>query len=247
MGARPIQALSRLSLPSMPPWEVLRRRLIVALIVVVALAVAYVFWFRDSSFVQVREVTIRGAESDASVASALTSAGQGMSTLHLDEDGLRAAVADDPNVASLTAEPDFPHALTIDVVVRQPAGYLADGGGAILAADGTVLSNGGDHPEGLPRIDAEATALGDRAEGPALTVARVLGAAPTEFAGQIESGMVDSEHGPTVTLTGGLELRFGDPGQADRKWQAAAAVLASPDFTSARYIDLSVPSRPVAG
>jgi cell division protein FtsQ len=247
MGARPIQALSRLSLPTLPPSQVLRRRLIFGLIAIVAIATAYLFWFRDSSFVQVRDVTVEGADSDASVASALTSAAQGMSTLHLDQDALRAVVADDPNVASLTAQPDFPHGLTIDVVVRRPAGYVADGAGAVLAADGTVLSTGGDRPDGLPEINAEATSLGARAEGPALVVARVLGAAPTELAPQIESGAVDDEHGPTVTLIGGLELRFGDPGQAERKWEAAAAVLASPDFTSARYLDLSVPSRPVAG
>lgn len=247
VGARPVPVLSRLSLPAVPPWRVIRRRLIVGLVVVVALAAAYMLWFRDSSFVEVRDVTVTGADSDAAAASALTSAAQGLSTLNLDEDALRAAVADDPDVASLTAEPDFPHDLTIDVVVRRPAGYVADGNGAVLAADGTVLSTGGDRPGGLPEIDAEATSLGGRAEGPALTVARVLGAAPPELAAQIESGRVDSDYGPTATLAGGLELRFGDPAQAERKWQAAAAVLASPDFTSARYLDLSVPSRPVAG
>ena len=58
---------------------------------------------------------------------------------------------------------------------------------------------------------------------------------------------MDDDAGPVVQLTGGLELRFGDPSRAQQKWQAATAVLASPDFEGAEYLDLSVPGRPVAG
>lgn len=247
MGARPIQLLTRLSVPSLPAWPVVRRRLVVAAALAAALAAAYLLWFRDSSLVEVRDVTVEGAETDASAASELTSAAQGLSSLHLDEGALRAAVADDPAVASVSAEPDFPHGLTIEVAVRRPAGYVEAGSGALLAGDGTVLSTGLDRPDGMPVIDVEPASLGARASGPALAVAQVLGAAPRELVAQTQSGRFDSEHGPTVLLEGGLELRFGDPAQAARKWQAAAAVLASPDFTGAQYLDLSVPARPVAG
>ena len=58
---------------------------------------------------------------------------------------------------------------------------------------------------------------------------------------------VDDRHGVVAELNGGIELRFGAPGSADQKWQAAATVLADPKLTSATYIDLSVPSRPVVG
>jgi cell division protein FtsQ len=247
MSARPISALSRLRMPALPSRRVLVRRLLLLALLVAALVAGYMFWFRDSSFVEVRDVTVNGAESDASAASALTSAAQGMSTLDVDVDALRAAVADDPNVASLTATADFPHGLTIDVVAREPAGWLADGKGAVIAADGTVLSEGGDRPDGLPQIDAEATSLSAKAEGPALNAARVLGAAPKELVPQIDAAKVDDEAGPVVMLSNGTELRFGDPGGAEQKWQAAVAVLASPDFTGASYIDLSVPGRPVMG
>lgn len=247
MSARPISALSRLRMPSLPSRRVLLRRLILLGVLVAALAAAYLFWFRDSSFVRVDEVTIKGAESDAAAASALTSAAEGQSTLDFDVEALRAAVAGDPNVASVSATADFPHGVTIEVVAREPAGWLADGKGAVLASDGTVLSSGGDRPEGLPEIDAEATALGARAEGPALNVARVLGAAPPELLAHVERATADEDAGPVAELTGGLELRFGDPSRAAQKWQAAASVLASPDFEGAEYLDLSVPGRPVAG
>ncbi len=45
----------------------------------------------------------------------------------------------------------------------------------------------------------------------------------------------------------GIELRFGDPAQAERKWAAAAAVISDPGLRSAVYIDVSVPTRPVVG
>jgi cell division protein FtsQ len=214
---------------------------------VVAVAAAYVLWFRDSSFVQVESVTVNGAEDDAAAASAITSAAEGQSTLDFDVEALRAAVADDPNVASLTAATDFPHGVTVEVVAREPAGYVADGKGAVIAGDGTVLSTGGDKPDGIPEIDAEVSSMGTRAEGPALNVAKVLGAAPPELLPHVESARADDEAGPVAVLTGGLELRFGDPSRAAQKWKAAAAVLASPDFEGAEYLDLSVPGRPVAG
>jgi cell division septal protein FtsQ len=247
MSARPISLLSRLRAPSLPSRPVLVRRLLLLTIVAAALAVLYLLWFRDSSFVRVSDVTVRGADTDAAAASALTDAAQGQSTLDFDPDVLRAAVADDPQIASLSARTDFPPGVTIDVVARTPAGYINDGDGAVVAGDGTVLSTGGNPPDGIPTIDAEATSLGARAEGPALNVAKVLGAAPAELLPEVESSTVDKDAGPVVVLTGGLELRFGDPSRAAQKWKAATAVLASPDFEGAEYLDLSVPGRPVAG
>jgi cell division protein FtsQ len=239
--------LSRLRAPSLPSRRALVRRLLLLAVLTAVLAAAYFLWFRDSSFVRVNDVTVEGADTDAAAASALTDAAEGQSTLNFDADALRAAVADDPNVASLTAQPDFPHGVTIDVVVRTPAGYISDGKGAVVAGDGTILSTGVSQPDGIPAIDAEATSIGTRAEGPALNVAKVLGAAPPELLPQVESATVDADAGPVVVLTGGLELRFGDPSRAGQKWKAATAVLAAPDFKGAAYLDLSVPGRPVAG
>jgi cell division septal protein FtsQ len=244
MGARP---LSGFSLPEMPSWPVFRRRLLMALAVVVVLGAAYVFWFRNSSFVQVERVEVVGAEESPQVSAALTAEAGSMTTLHVDDDALRAAVADDPAVLSISTDADFPHGLTITVDLRRPAGYLDADGGTVVAGDGVILGSGVDPPDGLPTIDAEPTSTGAKVEGPALVAARILGAAPAALLAETESSNVDPENGPVVTLTGGLELRFGDPSKADQKWRAAAAVLANPTFHGAAYIDLSVPSRPVSG
>ncbi len=234
-------------MPSAPRWHVVRRRLIFAAILLALLVAFYMFWFRDSSLVGVSDVEVVGAENDAAVAAALQAAGEEQSTLNLDVDALRAAVADEPSVAGLTAQADFPHGLTIEVDLRAPAGYLDGDGGSIVAGDGTVLQSGVDAPEGLPVIDAEAGGIGDRVEGDALAGAQVLAGLPPVLAPQVESVAIDKELGPIVTLNGGVEIRFGDATRSETKWMAVAAVLAESSFTSANYLDVSVPSRPVAG
>ena len=162
-------------------------------------------------------------------------------------DALRAAVVGEPSVAGLSADADFPHGLTVTVDLRPPAGFLDGDGGALIAADGTVLATGIDRPGGLPLIAADPEVLGARASGDALAGAQVLGGLPRVLAPQVEQVAIDQDHGPVATLDGGIEVRFGDASRAETKWRAVAAVIANPDFTSANYLDVSVPSRPVAG
>ncbi len=247
MSARAGRVTSRRPAISMPSWPRLRNRLIVALIVLAALAAAYVFWFRDSSFVQIETVNVTGANVAPGVEEELSSAATGLSTLHLDRGAIEAAVADNPAVVALKIQTDFPHAVTIDVESRTPAGWLDVDGGTLISADGTVLGTGVDRPDGVPEIAGSGDAIAERATGAELASARVLGAVPAPLQEQVVKATVDDQHGVVVALNGGIELRFGSPGAADQKWRAAAAVLADPKLTSAVYIDLSVPSRPVVG
>lgn len=245
MGAR---AVGRLGAVRLPSWPIMRRRLLALAVLFVALMAAYLLWFRDSSFVRVTNVEVSGAAADPGVESALRAAGIGLSTLDLDRDALQAAVADDPGVAALGVETDLPHGLRIAVELRRPVAYVAADGGTVIAADGVVLGTGVDRPKELPLIDVDgASVAGERAEGPALALARILGAAPGKLAAAASGATIDAEGSPTVTVEGGMELRFGDPSGAPAKWRAAAAVIADPRFGGADYIDLAVPSRPVAG
>lgn len=259
MGARSLGArrsrrtrmfgLPRPRMPRMPNWRVLRRRLLAVAVLAVAIGCGYMLWLRDSSLVAVERVTVTGAEGEPAIEAALTEAADGMTTLHLDRGALEAAVADDPAVLSITTTTDFPHGLTIAVDSRQPVAYVPEGG-AIVAADGVVLDVGAEQPDGLPLIDAGdvgGAEPGSRLEGEALALTRILGPAPEPLLPYIGTAGVDSEHGPVVEIGEGIELRFGDPSQAELKWSAAATVLADPDLDSAVYIDLSVPSRPVIG
>jgi hypothetical protein len=84
---------------------------------------------------------------------------------------------------------------------------------------------------------------GGELKGPALEEARVLGAAPKELRPYLERSHYDNL-GVDIVLTPGIELRFGDASLAERKWAAAAAVLADPSISALTYINLYVPSRP---
>ena len=189
-----------------------------------------------------------GAEGEPGVEAALVAAAEEMTTLHVDQTALDAAVADDPSVLSVSATTDFPHGLTIAVDSRRPAGFVP-GDDAIVAADGVVLELGAEQPDELPVLDAEGgvPAAGERLDGGDLVLARVLGAVPEPLQEQTTGAHMDDEHGPVVEVGDGIELRFGDPAQAERKWAAAAAVLADPGLHSAVYIDVAVPTRPVVG
>ena len=246
MAGRVVSRLPSISLPRSPRWQIVRRRLLLGLIAVALLVAFYMLWLRDSSLVRVNDVKVVGAENDAAVAAALESAGREQTTLNVDLDALRAAVADEPSVAGLTADADFPHGLTIDVQLREPVGFVGDGGGTLLAGDGTVLRTGVDPPDGIPAIEGE-VGSGAVAEGDALTGALVLAGLPPVLAPQVDSVAIDPELGPVVTLNGGVEVRFGDATRSETKWKAVAAVIADPSFDSANYIDVSVPGRPVSG
>jgi hypothetical protein len=50
-----------------------------------------------------------------------------------------------------------------------------------------------------------------------------------------------------VDLDDAPELRFGAGEQASDKWQAVVTVLVDPELGSPGYVDVSVPTRPVAG
>ena len=231
----------------LPSWRPTRRFAIVAAIVLAALAAGYMLWFRDSSLVAIERAEITGANLSPEVEADLSNAARGLSTLHLDRGALEAAVADDPTVIGLKIDTDFPSAVTIDVQSRTPAGWVDADGGALVSADGTVLESGVERPEGIPQIESDGEGLGGRAAGAALASARVLGAVPGPLQSAVESARMDEEYGVVVEVTGGIDLRFGDPANADQKWRAASAVLADPSLTSATYIDLSVASRPVVG
>ncbi len=235
---------SRLELAS---W---RTRLILVAIVAGALAITYFAWFRHSSFVAVEHVKVEGvsAADRERVTAALTGAAKGMSTLDLDTGKLASAVSGFPTVASVTANPSFPHGLTVHVVERTPVLVASDGHRRVpVAADGSLLPGVDVGSSNLPVLKIDQLPGGGRLGGEALDETHVIAAAPAPLASLIEG--IESTHGygTVVTLHPGIDLRFGSPSKATQKWAAAAAVLADPAVTSVGYVDVRVPSRPAIG
>lgn len=98
----------------------------------------------------------------------------------------------------------------------------------------------------LPRLPLDEVPKGGKVRGTALEQVRVLAAVPGALRPYVANSFF-GESGVDVTLTTGIELRFGDASQARRKWKAAAAVLADPSVTALDYVDLHAPSRPAYG
>jgi cell division protein FtsQ len=213
------------------------------------LAVAYFAWFRDSSLVAVERVKVKGVESTdrAQIVAALTREARGMTTLHVDTDRLRSAVSDLPTVATVSADPSFPHALTIQVTERRPVLVAIDGDRKVpVATDGSLLS--GAKPDGpLPELPVDSLPEAGRLSGEALAEALTIGAAPAPLRPLIDGVVTTSQYGVTVTMQGGIQLRFGGGGNREAKWGAAAAVLADSGLTTLTYVDLRVPERPAVG
>jgi len=226
--------------------QVLRRRVLAIAALAAVLVAGYMFWLRDSSLFTVEEVEVRGVTANkAEVTAALEEAAEGMTTLHVRDDELAEAVGRFPTVASISAGTSLPHRLEVTVTERLPVAEARLGGQHLpVSADGFVLV-GLEVDEPLPRIEARAKGALLDDEGAAQ--AAILGAAPRDLGERAKAASWDSSRGGVVVdLAGAPELRFGDGGQAEEKWEALAAVLAegAPD---ASYIDVSVPERPVAG
>jgi cell division septal protein FtsQ len=139
---------------------------------------------------------------------------------------------------------------TVAATVEVPrlAARIGAGEGAVLvASDGEVIrwSYRPQHLH-LPALPLSEPPKGGRLKGPAREQAEVLGAVPPALRRFLASSRY-GESGVDVELTSGIELRFGDSSQAERKWKAAAAVLADRSVTTLSYVDLHAPSHPSYG
>lgn len=228
----------------------MRRRLVVAALVALALTGLYHFWFRDSALVAVNDVQITGltTKDGPRIQAMLESVAEDMTTLHVQTDELEEAVSTFPVVGSIHVEPDFPHGLRIAVTERPAAALVeVDGVPVPVAADGTIL-RGLRPEESLPVVRMEKPATESHVTDPAaLRALLVAGAAPEGFPQRIERVSEDAERGIVLALEDGPDLYFGDADLVDEKWTAAVRVLADADAAGASYIDVRLPERPVAG
>jgi cell division protein FtsQ len=246
-AALALRSVPRAALSIPPAW---RRRLLVAVLAAFVLASAYWLWFRDSSFARVHDVYVTGVDGPQAraIRSALEEAGLGMTTLHVRDADLRAAVSTYPVVRSVTAQGDFPHKLTIDVTLNLPVAILqTPSGRKPVAADGLLLT---DVPMtgGLPVLTTKATLPPERVTaGQAFDLVRVAGLAPKPLQARLKSVAVRPGVGIVAQLRKGPELRFGNASRLPAKWSAAARVLAAAGARGATYIDVRLPERPAAG
>ena len=228
---------------------VLRRRLLAAAIVIVALYGGYMLWFRNLSWFAIHDVNIDGATtSQAEIKAAVERVAADMTTLHIEDDELRKAVSRFPTVASVRATTSFPHGLTVTIRQRLPVAFTRiRGQDTAVSADGYLLAGTSFDRKALPRIEG-AAAHGARLEGDAAAQAAILGATPAPLRDKVVSSTWDDQSGGVViALKNGPDVIFGDGSRAADKWAAAVAVLSSPEHGSPGYVNVVVPDKPVSG
>jgi hypothetical protein len=254
-AALTLRAVPRLAL-ALP--RRLRRFLLIALVLAAALAGAYYGWFRDSSLVEVSDVTVTGLTGpDADrLRERLTEAGLQMTTLHLSEDDLRRAVESEPSIHSISAKPDFPHGLRIDVTENRPVAAVdVPGSGRVpIAGNGTLmpgLESKAPVPElrpgGAVRPARNGTAAARLTDERVAPLIRLAATAPPALLHRTEGIERRRGEGLVVVLREGPRIIFGDDSRVAEKWRGAAGVLASSNSQGAAYVDVRLPDRPVAG
>jgi cell division protein FtsQ len=240
--------------PLAPAGALLRRARprprVAAIIVAALLAVGGLYlWLRESPLVSVERVTVTGVSGPdaAAIRSALVTAARGMTTLHVDQAQLRAAIAPYPEVKSFRVSAELPHGLLIRVVEQLAVAQVAfEGRTEAVSADGTLL--GSQRVAGLPRIALTVAPGGPRVSDPdAVQAIRALAAAPLELFRRIAQMRTEPGHGLVALLRRGPAIYLGDTSRIHAKWLAAAAVLADPGSAGAAYIDVTDPGRPAAG
>jgi cell division septal protein FtsQ len=117
----------------------------------------------------------------------------------------------------------------------------------VVGSDGRLLgSSSGKKKSRLPVLPVKERPKGDRLRGHVLEQVNVIAAAPKALSNYIARTKY-GKSGVDVEFTSGIEIRFGDDRGAEKKWKAAAAVLADPSVTMVSYVDVHAPTRPTVG
>ena len=227
------------------------RSILFALALLVGASTAYVV-ARETSVFAVRTVEVSGASPAVAlqVQSALRD-DLGTSLLRIDLGRARMALTSMPTVLAVSFDRAFPHTLRVVVVPERPVAVIRQGASSwLVSAHGRVMAGLAHGARAaLPRIwigkgvsftvgaPVDATLL------PALQAVTPLAA--MRFPARITE--VRTTNGElTLVLRSGVEVRLGDQHDVSLKLAVAANVLPLIDG-STRYVDVSVPDRPVSG
>ena len=232
-----------------------RRRLLGYALAVLAAAALLYAGARETSAFAFRSVELAGAKGAVSkdVRKALRTL-EGESLVALDPAAIEDLLRSVPTVRDATVDRAFPHTLAVSVEPERPLVVLEDGKRAWLVAEsGRVIAahEPGARPS-LPRLVAdvpEPPAVGGTLDGVRMAeTLAALAAVPRRFPGV--AAAEGGESGLVLTLENGLEVRLGEPVDAEAKLAAAAAVikaLSADELALYTYVDASVSARVVAG
>lgn len=234
------------------------RSLLVGFVLLAGGILSYVVARQTSAFA-LRAVEVRGAPPslERQVQTALGSL-HGQSLLALDTREIEQRLAELPAVGAASYDRAFPHTLRIWVSPERPVAVLRSGARAwLLSTHAKVLRRlGRPLPKHLPRVwigPATKPRVGFVPGDTGLTrtahfIAQASRAEPG-LAKRIATVRFDDGR-LTFVLRSGTELRLGSPAHLQLKLAVGARllrVLPSAERQRIGYLDLSVPTRPVAG
>jgi cell division septal protein FtsQ len=217
-----------------------------------ALAAAAYVGARSSSVFAIEEIEVRGlAPADAASARTALRPLEGRSLVGIRRTDLERRLARLPGVLAFEYDRAFPHTLVVHAIAEVPLAVLRRGDESwLISRRGRVLRQ---VPKGtrldLPRVwvprrvaVVAGTTLAEDAGGSAVRALDLL----RTVDGGVRARTVRMTGELTYVLRSGLELRLGSARGAELKLAVAAEILPRLD-PGVGYLDLSVPSRPVAG
>lgn len=230
-------------------WLPSGRSLAIGFGLIAAAAGAYVI-ARETSIFALRRIQIQGAPPAlaARIRTALEPL-EGRSLVSFSGSAADRRLASFPQIAHVSYNRDFPHTLEVTVRVEQPVAVLRRASDAwLVSASGRVLTalQTGSYPP-LPRIwlaaGTDVNVGAHVATGDAIHVASTLGR--VHFPSRVLAVSQDASGQLVLQLGSGREVRLGDLSNLPLKLAVAAAIL--PRSQGALYVDVSVPTRAVAG
>ena len=228
------------------------RSLLIAFALLGAAVALYVVG-RQTSLLAVRTIEVQGVSGPlaARVHAALEPL-EHRSLLRIGNVGVAERLVQIPEVETATIDRAFPHTLKVSITTARRVAVLRQGKSAFVVSErGRILAAVPRSVQrSLPRIWVP-TAVGLDV-GESVTDARLVAAVRAATAvfhagiGGLRVRLVSSvENELTYRLRNGLEVRVGTPQQLPLKLAIARRILAGGGVE--RYVDVSVPERPVAG
>lgn len=212
------------------PW-------VLAVVLLLALAAGGTYVVRSTALFSVTQVAVVGAGERLSTQVQQALAGEvGTPLIRVDTAGVRATVADLPDVAAVTVGRSWPHTLTVSVTPRVPVAVTnANGAWWLMDADGLPYRTTPDKPPKLTSVELAAPGPGDPATMAALCVVQAL---PATMPTAVQAVRAESPYRVVLRLVDQRSVIWGDCSNSPRKAAVLPVMLAQPGTV----FDLSDPS-----
>lgn len=193
----------------------------------------------------VRSVQVDGASTmPAELVREAAGIQDGRSLLRVDVDAARGAVAELPQVESVTVTRGWPSRVVITLVERTPLAVVGEAGRRSLVDERGVLFDSvtGEAPAGVVPLSVRDPGPDDEATLAALAAIAALPEAVREQVAEVSAPDADAI---VLTLDDGTVVRWGGADESGTKAETLAALLATfaeGTLEPAAEVDLSVPS-----